>query len=415
VNRRALHLLTVLITVSTGFVAALLVTAPSALAVDPPPRWCSSVAPPCVESAARDGVSFGPTDATYDVTWPWYNDPGSASTPDDRFYQVVKNTGLGWGYDLGADEIGHVFTINFDLGALVPRVVWGWADPASNPVSRSQSLDGHWHVTLRLTPVQRLSSCLQLPPDFVPTCPHTAAAGDKIEAQIYGDINDASWWGTTAAERDALMGLNSFTNVDYTFEQPDIAIDATTGAATMTIPMANAHEDAAHNTFLGFEKLRLPNRMLREVYGIPAPETMTPDSLASTVSGGVGTIHTWQEAGDDAMHVDVSDVTFSLRRLKVLRGTITPTRPTNVAGHRTADHRARISFAASTPRGARVAGYQVRCTPASGPAVSAVGAGSPVVVTGLVRGRAYSCIVRARSKAGPSRWSAAASVRRQPG
>jgi hypothetical protein len=153
---------------------------------------------------------------------------------------------------------------------------------------------------------------------------------------------------------------------------------------------------------------------LREVYGIPAPETMTPDSLASSVSGGVGTIHTYQEAGDDAMHVDVSNVSFSLHRLKVRRGTITPTRPSHIVGKRTTQHRARIGFLGSTPRGARVSGYRVRCI-ATGSRVAASGRRSPVVVSGLTPGRAYTCRVQATSKAGPSRWSAAVQVRGRAG
>ncbi|MDT4915882.1 MAG: hypothetical protein QOH89_582, partial [Pseudonocardiales bacterium] len=327
----------------------------------------------------------------------------------------IKDNGLGFGYDLGTAEIGHVFTITLNLGSMVPRAVWGWADPAANAVTRSPVGGGNWNLTLNLKPVHRLSSCLLPPPDFILTCPHTAAPDNEVHAQIYGDVNDASWWGDTADMHDQLMGLNSFTNVDYTYEQPDITIDPVTGAATMTIPMANAHEDAAHNTFLGFQKIRLPNRMLRDVYGIPAPETMTPDSLASSVSGGVGTVHTYQEAGDDAMHVDVSDVTFSLHRLKVKRGTIVPTRPTNVRARRTADHRARIAFTGSSPRGARVSGYEVHCTTSGGGVgVATTTPSTVVVVPGLTKGAPYTCQVRARSKAGPSRWSDKVLVRRSP-
>lgn len=365
---------------------------------------------PCVASAARDGVPFTSGDPIYRVNWPWYGNIGGVDTPDDHFFQVMKNNGGGFGYDLGSAEIGHVYTITlYFAGEMVPRVVWAWADPTTNPVVRTRQVDG-WYVTLTLKPVRHLASCIDL---GTLTCPHTAAPGDD-HVVLYGDVNDASWWGDTEADHDQLMGLNSFTNVDSTYEQPDIQIDPVSGAATMTIRMGNAHEDAAHNPFLGFQKIRLPNQMLRDVYGIPAPETMTPDSLASAVSGGVGTIHTYQEAGDDAMHVDVSDVTFSIHRLKVLRGTITPTRPTNVVGTRTGVHRARLAFGASSPRGARVTGYGTRCT-ASGSKVVASASHSPIVVTGLKKGIAYTCAVRAKSKAGPSRWSAGVHVARRPG
>jgi Fibronectin type III domain len=411
IRRRVARLLTALVCQITGFIAVAAVTSPAALAgPDPTVRWCSVVSAPCVVSAAHDGTPFTSSDTTYRVNWPWYGQVGGVDTPDDHFFQVMKDSGTGFGIDLGSDEIGHVFTITLDFGSMVPRVVWGWADPASNPVVRAQQLDGSWQVTLRLMPVRRLQSCIDL---GTLTCPFTAAPDDEIQAQLYGDVNDASWWGTTEADRDQLMGLNSFTNVDVTDEQPDIQIDPTTGTASMTIRMANAHEDAGHNAFLGFQKIRLPNRMLRDVYGIPAPETMTPDSLASAVSGGVGTIHTYQEAGDDAMHVDVSNVTFSIHRLKVRRGTITPTRPKNVTGTRTGEHRARLAFDASSPRGARVTGYAVHCA-TSGSTADASGKSSPIVVTGLKKGTAYTCYVRAKSKAGSSRRSAGAQIARRP-
>jgi hypothetical protein len=394
------RLLVVLAVVLSGL--SVVTAAPSAAGSVAVQRWCATSAPPCVVSATRDGNLIGPAgDTTYAVTWPWWGDPGGASTPDDRFWQVVKNGG----YDLGSSELGHVFAINFDLGSLNPRTVWGWANPVGSGVQRSfDAGTGHWMLTLTLRPVRRISACnaSTLPP----VCPIEATAGQEVHAQLYGDVSNGSWWSDTEADRDQVNGLNSFTNVDYTYQQPDISIDGTTGAATMTIPMANAHAFAGGEVFQGFQKVRLPNRMLRELYGIPNPETMTPDSLASSVTGGVGTIHTYQEAGDDAMHVDVTDVTFSLRRLKVRTGSIVPTRPGNVQAHRLAVHRGRLSFTAAQPRGAKVTGYEARCVAADNRSGGGAAAMSgPLVLTGLQAGMRYFCQVRALSKAGPSRWS----------
>jgi hypothetical protein len=404
------RLLVVLGLVMSGLTVA--AAAPSAAGSVVVQRWCASTAPPCVVSASRDGTLIGPDgDTTYTVTWPWWGDTGGASTPDDRFWQVVKNGG----YDLGSGELGHVFEIDFDLGGLDPRAVWGWANPVGSGVQRHfDAGTGHWMLTLTLQPVRRISACNAS--TSPPVCPTEASAEQEVHAQLYGDISNGAWWSDTEAVRDQVNGLNSFTNVDYTYEQPDIAIDSTTGAATMTIPMANAHAFAGGEVFQGFQKVRLPNRMLREVYGIPNPETMTPDSLASTVTGGAGTIHTYQEAGDDAMHVDVLDVTFSLRRLKVRTGTIVPTRPGNVQVRRTATHRGRISFTAATPRGAKVTGYEARCVAAdnhSGAGAAAFSA-QPLVLTRLQAGMRYFCQVRANSKAGPGRWSATVTMPARP-
>ena len=380
--------------------------APPAQATDPVSRWCSgAVSAPCVERAFRDGVEFFAGDPAYDVTWPWWGT--SSSTSHERFFQVQKNTGLGWSYDLGASELGHRFTVTFNLGAMNPRVVWGWADPGS--VTRSRDTAGNHLLTVSLEPVRRV----QCPAGV---CSDPPTTDNVIEAQLYGWISDASFWGTTESERDQLAGLWSFTNTDYTTVQPDIEVTST-GTATMTIRMDNVHAYPDGTLFRGFQKLRLPNRMLREVYGIPDPATMTPGSLTSTVSGGVGAISTWQEGGGGAMRVDVTDVTFSQRRLVVRRGTIVPTRPTDVRAIRTTLHRGRVAFDESRPRGARVTGYRVRCVTLNRDAVviaTKTRPSSPVVVTGLAARRAYDCRVRALSKAGPGPWSRVTRMRARP-
>lgn len=387
-------------------VPAASVPAAQAAPGDPESRWCSAVAPPCVEHAYRDGVEFFSGDPTYDVTFPWWGT--ASSTPHERFFQVQKSTGSGWSYDLGAAERGHRFKIVWNLGGMEPRVVWGWAN--SLGVARAIPVTGPNRLTVVLEPVRRV----QCPAGV---CSDPPAADNVIEAQIYGWISDASFWGSTEAEHDQLTGLNSFTNTDYTTVQPDIVVDPVTGSATMTIRMNNVHAYPDGTIFRGFQKLRLPNRMLREVYGIPDPATMTPGSLSSSVSGGVGTISTWQEAGDDAMHVDVSGVTFSARRLTVRRGTIVPTRPTNVRAVRVTAHRGRLAFTLSRPRGARVTGYRARCVIVGGSSVVLAEKSeptSPVVVRGLRARTAYDCRVRATSRAGLGPWSAVVRMRARP-
>jgi hypothetical protein len=126
-------------------------------------------------------------------------------------------------------------------------------------------------------------------------------------------------------------------------------------------------------------------------------------------------VNIWQESGDDAMRVVIDGVPFSYRTFTVRRGTITPTRPSNVHAKRTAAYRGRVGFDLSTPRRARITGYQARCAAVSGThVVWATASGSPIVVTGLHQGRAYSCAVRAQSRAGASRWSSAVRMPRYP-
>jgi hypothetical protein len=115
--------------------------------------------------------------------------------------------------------------------------------------------------------------------------------------------------------------------------------------------MRNAHEYADGTDFLGRGTMRIPNRMLRNVYGIPDPDTMTPGSITGTITGGSGSVSTSQEFGADAMHVDFTGVTFSRHPLRVKAGVIISTRPTSLHAVRTRPHAGRVSFDWSHPRG----------------------------------------------------------------
>jgi hypothetical protein len=133
---------------------------------------------------------------------------------------------------------------------------------------------------------------------------------------------------------------------------------------------------------------------------------MTGTSLTATLGSGTGSVSTYQESSGDAMRIDLSAVTFSKRRLKVTLGTIKPTRPAITKAKRDSATKGRVSFTRSKPRGAKVLGYTARCV-SGRHVVLAQGSFPTVVVKGLKRGKAYSCTVRAKSKAGPGRYSVA--------
>jgi hypothetical protein len=228
-------------------------------------------------------------------------------------------------------------------------------------------------------------------------------------------ISDAWWHGDSEAQRDKLWGLESYSNINLFWYPPSITLSPE-GLVTMTFAMQNSHQwtdGTGTHLFTGNAHLRLPNNVLKKLYGIPDPQTMTPGSFTTTSTS--GSISSYQESGDDAWRVDLTGVTFSQRYLRLRRGTIVPTRPTNVRAVRVTPYRGRVAFAPARPRGARVTGYRATCRVLNGTHTrSATATRSPVVVTRLKAGRPYTCRVRALSRAGAGTLSVGVRMRARP-
>jgi hypothetical protein len=357
-------------------------------------RWCSDVGDvaPCIVSASRDGVAI--TDHT------------AVNRDEYSVSDVDHYTGWTLNYLTSAD-LGHTYKVVLKTGSIKPRVVSGWG--AQGHATRSQDSSGDWFSTVTLRPVRMLMSCNN---PSEPYCPFTASPpDDRIEAHV--DINDASWYSADPAEADKIDGLEQYSNINLFWYPPTITTSST-GVVTMDFLLENSHEDASHVAFRGQANVRLPNKLLRLFYGIPAPETMVDGSFTSTTTS--GSIASYQETGDDAWRIDLTGVTFSKQHLKLKRGVITPTRPTITKATRATATSAKLAYTLSKPRGARVTGYDARCVSPSGQVVSRTKTvpTSPIVVGNLKRGTAYTCRVRARSKVGPGGWSLAAKVRARP-
>lgn len=359
-------------------------------------RWCADVADvgPCIVSATRDGVEI--TDHTA-VNRDEYDIPSG----DADHY-------TGWTLtSLTTADVGHTYVVTMNTGNIKPRIVSGWG--ANGHATRYQNLSGDWISTISLKPVEMLMSCNNPSP---PYCPFTAAPGDnRVQGQV--SISDAYWYDSDPAVADHLDGLEQYSNINLFWYPPTITTSST-GVVTMDFLMENSHEDSTHTTFQGQANVRLPNKVLREFYGIPNPETMVDGSFASTTTS--GTVSSYQETGDDAWRIDVSAVTFSKQHLKLKRGTITPTRPTITRTTRVSATSGRIAYSLSKPRGAKVTGYDARCVSAGGHVVTKTKTTptSPISVGGLKRGTSYTCKVRARSKVGPSTWSLGVKLAARP-
>ena len=115
------------------------------------------------------------------------------------------------------------------------------------------------------------------------------------------------------------------------------------------------------------------------------------------------------------MTIDIGPITFSKRRVRIETGTITPTRPSHVRAKRVRAGVARLTYDASHPRGAKVRGYSAQCQrPGGADRETGKADGTRLRVSGLQAGRVYECRVRARSKAGPGKWSPWVTVPRRP-
>ena len=107
-------------------------------------------------------------------------------------------------------------------------------------------------------------------------------------------------------------------------------------------------------------------------------------------------------AYDNGASIDYGyDASGNLLLIARVSGSATPGAPmiTHIVG---GNGLLRIFFAPPASSGAyAIAGYAAICTPTTGgPAVSASGTGSPLVVTGLVNRTAYTCSVHASNPAG---------------
>ncbi|WP_183406995.1 fibronectin type III domain-containing protein [Nocardioides marmorisolisilvae] len=401
-SRRTPGILATFALIVAGLVALGASTAPPALGAEPVVPYCSApAAPPCIVRLTRAAVDVDPN--LYRVVW-------NEKAPSSGFYSWYFETFTGgaWRADMsadGTDETTQVFKLVLDFGSFNPVTYAGQgSSDFENPVYRSV-VDGHYRISITASPINRLTGC-----DFnvdPPSCPTYGTADDDVEGYLDGVVNDARWFGETAAEHRIIGGFSDLHNTEYTGGPPVIVTDPVTGSSTMTFTLRNTHAYADHTTvFHGNQQLRLPNSMLREVYGIPDPDTMSPGSLATSLGGsGTGTITVHPEADHTGVVVYVTGVTFSTRTVRIKRGIIVPLAPTHLSSWRISAASGRIYFTKATPRGSRVTSYLARCQHGSS-VKTANGYSTGVTFSNLARNTSYSCRVRARSKAGYGPWSA---------
>ena len=380
----------------------------------PTAGWCSATggAAPCIVSAKKDGADLLVfPDGPYEVVVDGY------SGDDVNHYTGFTIFGL------GESDLGHSFEVVMKTH-IKPRVVSGWGAEGRTVRSGSADPDGAWTVKVTMKPVKMLNSCDGAGDPF---CPSTADSSD-VRYEAHAEVSDGSWFSGDSSEWDQINGLDQFSNINLFWYPPTITTSST-GVVTIDWEMQNSRYWPDGTTlFKGFANVRLPNSVLRRVYGIPNPESMVDGSFTGIASS--GSVTSYQESGDDAWRVDLSNATFTFvsprttpgkatpqpAHLRLKRGTITPTRPAITKTARLSATSGRIAYSLSKPRGAKPTGYDARCVSASGHVVTKTKTTptSPISVGGLKRGTSYTCKVRARSKVGPSVWSLGVKLAARP-
>jgi hypothetical protein len=350
-------------------------------------RWCTDKPAPCLLSATRNGVALTAADPDISVEM-----IGAQNTADFKYTAfLVRSTS-------GVLDLTDTYSLTFDLGdKVVPDYTESYT---SRPdVDRIDDGDGTHKLTITGKPVLLTYGCNDSYPSVCPT-----TATDQTY-EFSGEIQQLK----TNFE---LRGFDRSQSVDSV---NGIFLETPPGAAPyLTSDWANSHFQTDGTTVVrGQARFRIPYSLLESSFGVPDPETMVSSSIVGSVNGNPADFDFTQDPDGGGVYVDIAGVTFSNKTIKVKRGKITPTRTKLISAKRKAPQKAKLVFERSTPRGAKVTGYQARCV--SGRSVETAKAKrrafrTGMVVLGLTPGRTYSCAVRALSKAGPGKYSKAKKV-----
>lgn len=315
----------------------------------------------------------------------------------------------GGGSDLGAAARDDTYVITIDTGTTVPRV--SDTKGANVVVNRVKAGDGHWHVTVTAKPVLATAECTTNKTPW--TCPEIAT--QQWDGYLAGQFTDYGTW-ENVRQREAFFGMDYSSNIDAGAIPPQIVKDPASGADMIFLELANSHflKSPSTTVFKGQVSVVIPNNFLRLVYEIDDPASLTTSGLKPTITGKGSGMVSVVDTGN-ALRVDVTDLTFSKRNVKVLRGNIKPGKPGRLSADRKNASAVKLSYDRAKARGSKVRGYIATCVAKSGPkhVVTVKDKRPSTTVTGLSAKTAYTCKVRARSKAGNGGW-AKVGVTRKP-
>ncbi len=350
-----------------------------------PAEWCVNHAPPCVVAASRNGVAITKDDPTYVVSAAGSNQNGEFLTQWSIADALIKGTFA----TLAPGDVGVQFSITVDVGNHPPRVTDEYADGVSESSTFDQ-VKNTWNVTVTGNAVEQgvNADC-----DAVAwTCPFNET--NTIVA-FQGEIGDWQQWSNPAQWND-FNGLQQWTNAELSEIPPEISGNP----FTITEELGNSHE-LNGSVFQGFWDGVLPNAVLVDM-GINDPSTLTSAGISASVGTGTVTV----TPGPTSTEISITGITFSPRTVRIKRGTITPRAPTDLRTRRASAKVGYLAFKAAKPRGSFVRSYEGRCRAPHRTTRYGTAKKSPVKLSTLMRGVAYTCQVRAKAAVGYGPWTA---------
>ena len=332
----------------------------------------------CVVSVERNDVTVPyPSGPDYEILAMEIGPPAN-----EDFYVNVARTGGAWTLDLA-----DVWEIVLNTGSVAPSETFARARNVS--VVRGGSATSRT-VGFTFQPVRMADdSC-----NSNGVCPSVATR--LLPGYLDAWVNDLSYIDDPA-DRAAMRGFDLATNADWV--SSPLQLDWETNA--IVLDAANAHfEPGGTTVFVGSAEFRIPNAMLQRLYGVDDPASLT--AAAFRVSAGTGPAPTVAvTVGSGEVHVRMTNITFSKRKLRIL-GDMRPRKPRDVRAVRVSATTGVVGFRKALPRGSKVRGYRALCL-SGGQARRGQALRSPVRIRNLTPGRGYRCSVRATSRAGLGR------------
>lgn len=347
----------------------------------PLPACGGAVTSRCVESISVNGTP---------VVYP--TDPTVGSGPYDVY--AVRYTLDGAKYfhvDVDGDTAAMSTADEWDIVLNTGEVFPGETEERGQDVRVNRGMSGGSHtVRFRMKPVRiAYDGCTS-----AGACGAVAALLDP--AALSATVDDLGYY-TDPDDAAAARGFDFAFNTDWASKP--LQFDWATN--TIRLDVANAHFEPDGTTVVkGRAEFRLPNAMLTRFYNVDDPASLTPAAFVVTGSGGSATTSVVVEPG--SVHVDIANMTFSKRKLRI-QGRTYPRKPGNLRTIRKSGAKAVIKSSGARPRGSKIRGYKAVCRPGRGTTVKAQTTRRnplPIRVRGLAPGKRYVCTVRAKSRAG---------------
>jgi hypothetical protein len=261
-------------------------------------------------------------------------------------------------------------------------------------IDRDTSVAGHHTVTFTMSPVPvsyTLSGC-----NGNGTCP----TRPDVEATGYleGSVDNLNYI-TDPADEAAMQGWDLVASTDWISSPPTLDYDT----HTFIIDAANSHcanlgPDPCV-PFVGGVSMTFPFAMLSHLYEVDAPATLGSSNFSVTGAGGAASTDVTVDDAGHVVHVDISGMTFSKHRLKVI-GDMRPGAVKNLKAVRPSGSAGKLKFDPAKAHGSKIRGYKATCKSGTGLVAHGSADASPLKVKGLTPGVKYRCTVWAKTRFG---------------